>query len=205
MKVTCRSILTLPYANQLKPVAGKEGMDHVISWVYYMEEPHYIEWLKGGELVLITGLVTKEREDNNMVKLLVGHKGTGKTKQMIDLANEQVENSNGSIIFINKNSRLMYDLKYKIRVVCMEEYEHITNSDEYIGFIYGIISSDHDIETIYIDSILKHADFSLGDIPEFLSRLRVISKNYGMDFVVSLSAEKEEMIGVDFSEYEVLN
>lgn len=70
-----------------------------------------------------------------MVKLLVGHKGTGKTKQMIDLANEQVETSNGSLIFINKNSRLMYDLKYKIRVVCMEEYEHVTNSDEYIGFI----------------------------------------------------------------------
>lgn len=63
MKVTCRSILNLPYANQLKPVAGKEGMDREISWVYYMEEPHYIEWLKGGELVLITGLVTKERED----------------------------------------------------------------------------------------------------------------------------------------------
>lgn len=124
---------------------------------------------------------------------------------MIDLANDQIEQSNGSIIFINKNSRLMYDLKYKIRVVCMEEYEHITNSDEYIGFIYGIISSDHDIETIYIDSILKHADFSLGDIPEFLGRLKVISKNYGMDFVVSLSAEKEEMIGVDFSEYEILN
>lgn len=63
MKITCRSILNLPYANQLKPVAGKEGMDHVISWVYNLEEPHYIEWLKGGELVLITGLVTKERED----------------------------------------------------------------------------------------------------------------------------------------------
>lgn len=140
-----------------------------------------------------------------MVKLLIGHKGTGKTKQMIDLANTEIEQSNGSIIFINKNSRLMYDLKYRIRVVCMEEYEHITNSDEYIGFIYGIISSDHDIETIYIDSILKHADFSLGDIPEFLTRLKGISKNYGMDFVVSLSAEKEEMIGVDFSEYEVLN
>ncbi len=140
-----------------------------------------------------------------MVKLLIGHKGTGKTKQMIDLANTEIEQSNGSIIFINKNSRLMYDLKYRIRVVCMEEYEHITNSDEYIGFIYGIISSDHDIETIYIDSILKHADFSLGDIPEFLTRLKNISKNYGMDFVVSLSAEKEEMIGVDFSEYEVLN
>ena len=140
-----------------------------------------------------------------MVKLLIGHKGTGKTKQMIDLANEQIQDSKGSVIFINKNSRLMYDLKYRIRVVCMEEYEHVTNSDEYIGFLYGIISSDLDIETIYIDSILKHADFSLGDLPEFLTRLQDISKNYGMDFVVSLSAEKEEMIGVDFAEYEILN
>ena len=140
-----------------------------------------------------------------MVKLLIGHKGTGKTKLMIEYANDQVEKGHGSIIFIVKNSRLMYDLKYKIRVVSMEDFEHITNSDEYIGFLYGIISSDHDIETIYIDSILKHADFSLGDLPEFLGRLHNISKNYGMDFVVSLSADKEEMIGVDFSDYEVLN
>ena len=140
-----------------------------------------------------------------MVKVLIGHKGTGKTKLMIEMANDEVEVSNGSVIFINKNSRLMYDLKYKIRVVCMEDFEYITNSDEYIGFIYGIISSDHDIETIYIDSILKHADFSLSDLPEFPGRLKVISKNYGMDFVVSLSADKEEMVGVDFSDYEVVN
>jgi len=140
-----------------------------------------------------------------MVKLLVGHKGSGKTKQMIDLANEAVEKSSGNVIFINKNSRLMYDLKYRIRVVCMEDFEHITNSDEYIGFLYGIISSDHDIEVIYIDSILKHADFSLGDLPEFIERLKDISKNYGMNFVVSLSAEQEEMIGVNFSGCEILN
>ena len=128
-----------------------------------------------------------------MIKLLVGHKGSGKTKQMIDLANESVKDAKGSIIFINKNQRLMYDLKYRIRVICMEDFEHVTNSDEYIGFLYGVISSDHDIETIYIDSILKHADFALGDLPEFIDRLKDISKNYGMDFVVSLSAEKEEM------------
>ena len=140
-----------------------------------------------------------------MVKLLIGHKGAGKTKLMVEMANDEIERSNGSVIFINKNSRLMYDLKYKIRVVCMEDFEHITNSDEYIGFIYGIISSDHDIETIYIDSILKQADVSLGDLPEFLARLKNISKNYGMDFVVSLSAEQEEMIGVDFSDYEIVN
>ena len=72
----------------------------------------------------------------------------------------------------------MYELNYKIRVICMEDFEHITNIDEYIGFLYGIISSDHDIETIFIDSILKHADVSLGDLPVFLKRLSGISEIY---------------------------
>ncbi len=140
-----------------------------------------------------------------MVKVIIGHKGSGKTNMMISLANDQSEKVDGSVIFINRNSRLTCDLKYRIRVVCMEDFPGITDSDEYIGFIYGIISSDHDIETIYIDSILKFPNFSLGDLPRFLERLDAISKNYGMDFVVSLSADKEEMIGVDFSKYEILN
>jgi hypothetical protein len=140
-----------------------------------------------------------------MVKLLLGHKGSGKTKSMIDLANENVESSKGSIIFINKNHRLMYDLRYRIRVICMEDFEHITNSDEYIGFLYGIISLDNDIETIFIDSILKHAHISLKDLPEFLERLKDISNEYGMDFVVSISATKEEMVGVNFEGCEILN
>lgn len=139
-----------------------------------------------------------------MVKLLIGRKGTGKTKRMIQLANECVEKSDGSVIFINKNQRLMYDLKYKIRVVCMEEYEHITNSDEYIGFLYGIISSDHDIEVIFIDSILQHADVNLPDLPEFLTRLNDISEKYKIEFVVSLSAEGEEL-GEAVKDFDVLN
>lgn len=139
-----------------------------------------------------------------MVKLLVGHKGSGKTKSMIQLANDRVEKSDGNIVFINKNHRLMYDLKYKIRVVCMEEYEHITNSDEYIGFLYGIISSDHDIEVIFIDSILKHADVSISDLPEFIDRLKCISEKYGIEFIVSLSAKIEE-IGECANNCEILN
>jgi len=139
-----------------------------------------------------------------MVKLLVGRKGSGKTKSMIQLANDRVEKSDGSVVFINKNHRLMYDLKYKIRVVCMEEYEQITNSDEYIGFLYGIISSDHDIEVIFIDSILKHADVNISDLPEFLNRLKEIADKYEIEFVVSISATSEE-IGDITAEYEVLN
>lgn len=140
-----------------------------------------------------------------MVKLLVGHKGSGKTKQMIALANDGAETSHGSLVFINKNSRLTFDLSYKIRVVCMEDFPHITNSDEYIGFIYGIISSDHDIDTMFIDGILKHADVSLGNLPNFIEKLKLISNNYDLGFVVSLSAEIEEMIGVDFTGCEILN
>ncbi|MDR3365333.1 MAG: hypothetical protein LBS91_10390 [Clostridiales Family XIII bacterium] len=138
-----------------------------------------------------------------MVSLIVGHKGTGKTKMMIDLANDRAKASNGSIVFVNKNQRLMYDLTHEIRVVCMEDYEEITNSDEYIGFLYGIISGDHDIEAIFVDSILKHADVGKGDIPEFLARLKVISAQHGIDFIVSLSADLEELTG-DIADFNVL-
>jgi hypothetical protein len=140
-----------------------------------------------------------------MVKLLIGKKGTGKTKMIIELANEQVEEAKGTVVFINKNQRLMCDIKHKIRVVCMEDFPNITNSDEYIGFLYGIISGDHDIETIYIDSILKHADVNLEDIKEFLHRLSNMSKRYDIEFVVSLSAERDELSDLEFDKYEVLN
>ena len=140
-----------------------------------------------------------------MVKLLIGHKGSGKTNKMLQIANEKVKNAAGSTVFINKNHRLMYELSYRIRVICMEDFEAITNIDEYIGFLYGIISSDHDIEMIFIDSILKHADVSMGDLPDFIDRLKAISDIYDLDFIVSISAEKEEMIGVNFEGCEILN
>ena len=140
-----------------------------------------------------------------MVKLLVGHKGSGKTKTMIELANRSVEENKGSTIFINKNSRLIYDLDYKIRVVCMEDFPHITNEDEYIGFLFGIMSSDNDIETIFLDGIMRHRDFALEILPSFIEKIKVISRESGIDFVLSVSAELEEMIGVDFDNIDVLN
>ena len=139
-----------------------------------------------------------------MVQLLIGHKGSGKTNQMIQLANESIKTCDGSIVFINKNHRLMYDLKYRIRVVCMEDFEQVTNVDEYIGFLYGIISQDHDIERLFIDSILKHADVHLEDLPDFLERVNEISVKYGIDFYISLSAAREEL-GDIVNKYKVLN
>jgi len=139
-----------------------------------------------------------------MVNLLVGHKGSGKTAKMIDMANASLNEVSGSVVFINKNHRLMYDLKYRIRVVCMEDFEQVTNVDEYIGFLYGIISQDHDIERLFIDSILKHADVHLEDLPDFLERVNAISVKYGIDFYISLSAAREEL-GDIVNKYKVLN
>ncbi len=139
-----------------------------------------------------------------MVKLVVGTKGTGKTKRMIEMANQRAETSKGSLIFINKDHRLMYDLSHNIRFITMDDYEDITNSDEYIGFLYGIISSDHDIELIFIDSLLKHADINGEDVPEFLDRLRNIAEKYEKEFIVSISMERNALEQMDLDRIEIL-
>lgn len=140
-----------------------------------------------------------------MVKIIKGHKGSGKTKQIVDLANDTAHTTSGSVIFITNDQRLMYDLKYQIRVVSMEDFPHVTNADEFIGFIYGIISGDHDIEDIFIDNVLKHADFTVKDVPEFVERVKKIADHYEMNIIVSIGAEMEELQGVDFEGTELLN
>jgi KaiC/GvpD/RAD55 family RecA-like ATPase len=139
-----------------------------------------------------------------MVKLIVGRKGTGKTKIMVDSANQSCKERDGSIVFIIKDDRLKHDLDYNIRMIVMDEYDYVTNIDEYIGFIYGIISSNHDIQEIFIDSILKHADIAIRDLPEFLKRLQNISEKYAVDFIVSLSAELDEL-DASIRQYEIIN
>ena len=129
-----------------------------------------------------------------MVKLIVGRKGTGKTKIMVDSANQSAKEKDGSIVFIVKDDRLMHDLDREIRMIVMDDFEYVTNIDEYIGFIYGILSSNSDIQEIFIDSILKHADVSIRDLPEFLKRLQTISEKSDIEFIVSLSAELDERI-----------
>ena len=88
-----------------------------------------------------------------MIKLIVGHKGTGKTKMMVEMANRDIAEKDGSVVFIIKDDRLKHDLDINIRMIVMDDYEYVNNIDEYIGFIYGIMSSNHDIEVIFIDSI----------------------------------------------------
>ena len=139
-----------------------------------------------------------------MVKLLLGGKGAGKTKEMIAFANDKVEVKKGDIVFINKNDRLNFDLKYDIRLISMIEYPYIENIDGFIGFLYGIQSGNSDIESVYIDGILKYADINTENIHMFLERLNILSENSNIEFNVSLSAEKGELEKVNFDAYEIL-
>ena len=77
------------------------------------------------------------------------------------------------------------------------DFPTITNTDEYIGFLYGMYSSNHDIECIFIDGILKHADISLENIPEFIERLKKLSSECNIDFYVSISAAKDDLSAVN--------
>lgn len=140
-----------------------------------------------------------------MVNLLTGPKGSGKTQQMIDLANKAVKDCNGNIVFIKKSHRDTFSLAFDIRAICMADYEVITNTDEYIGFLYGMVSSNHDIEAIFIDGILKHANISLENMPTFIERLKKISKDCGIEFYVSVSAKNEELADVDLTDCKILN
>ncbi len=139
-----------------------------------------------------------------MVKLMLGRKGSGKTKMMIDLANDTVQTSKGSIVFINNDKSLTQELSYRMRVVCAEDYQYAGTADEFTGFILGIISSDHDIETIFIDSITKHANISINNLQGFVESLDKLSKLHEVDFVVSISAEANEVDDLA-NKYEVLN
>ena len=132
-----------------------------------------------------------------MVNLLTGPKGSGKTQQMIEQANKQAKECRGNVVFIKKTHRDTASVAFDIRTICMDDFPSITNTDEYIGFLYGMYSSNHDIECIFIDGILKHAYISLENIPEFIERLKKLSSECNIDFFVSISAAKDDLSAVN--------
>ena len=127
-----------------------------------------------------------------MVQLIVGEKGKGKTKILLDKANAEVKNANGSVVYLDKSTKHMYELNNKIRLIDVMEYG-IENSDEFVGFIRGIVSQDHDLEVMYLDSFLKLAGLEGEDISATLAELDQVSTKYHVNFVLSISMDGEEL------------
>ena len=126
-----------------------------------------------------------------MVQIIAGRKGKGKTKHLLERANTAIKEANGSIVYLDKSSKHMYELNNRIRLINVNEYP-IYSSEGFIGFICGIISQDHDLETMFFDSFLKLSSLEDGDISETISILDKISEKYHVTFVLSISMDLDE-------------
>lgn len=129
-----------------------------------------------------------------MVQIIAGRKGKGKTKHLLDMANDSIKKAIGSIVYLDKSSKHMYELNNRIRLINVNEFP-ITTSQGFVGFISGIISQDHDIETMFLDSFLKLACLEGEDISETIATLENLSAKYDVNFVLSVSMDGGEMPG----------
>ncbi len=144
------------------------------------------------ETELFGDIYQKSKEETAMVQLIVGKKGKGKTKQLLDKVNGAIKAAEGNIVYLDKSSKHMYELNNKVRLIDVSGYP-IKNADEFIGFVCGIVSQDHDLQEMYLDSFLKNAKLEGKDITDALHQLKEISEAYKINFVLSVSMDKEEI------------
>ena len=140
-----------------------------------------------------------------MVYLVTGARGSGKTQQMIELANEKVKTSNGNVVFIKKSHKDTYTVDFNIRVIRMADYPDVLTLEEFVGFLYGMAAGNHDIEAVFIDSVLKQANITLESLAAFLHKLNKISTENNIDFYLSISADKKDIPGIDSSDCTVVS
>ena len=127
-----------------------------------------------------------------MVQLIVGREGKGKTKQLLDKVNTEVKTIAGNVVYLDKSTKHMFELNNKIRLINVADYM-ISNSDEFVGFICGIISQDHDLQQMYFDSFLKISCLVGQSIENVIDKLEAISKEFNVDFVLSVSLDEHEL------------
>ena len=121
-----------------------------------------------------------------MIQLIVGEKGKGKTKVLLDRANSEIKTAHGTIVYLDKNTKHMYELNNRIRLIDVSSFD-LKSSENFIGFIYGILSQDHDLEQMYLDSFLTIAATDEEHVNEMLDRLSAISEKFNVTFVISAS------------------
>ena len=127
-----------------------------------------------------------------MVQFIVGKEGKGKTKHLLDKVNTEIKDAQGNVVYLDKSTKHMFELNNKIRLIDVPEYL-VTDSDEFIGFICGIISQDHDLQKMYFDSFLKISHLEDQDITPTVEKLEKISKIFDVNFILSISKDEDEL------------
>ncbi|WP_026506026.1 hypothetical protein [Butyrivibrio sp. NC3005] len=127
-----------------------------------------------------------------MVQLIVGKKGKGKTKCLLEKVNSEVKSILGDVVFLDKNTSHMYELNNKVRLIVVPDFM-IDTEEEFVGFIAGIISQDHDLQQVYVDSFLNVSGIGEGGILPIIEKLEKFSDNFHIDFILSISMDETEL------------
>ncbi len=126
-----------------------------------------------------------------MIKLIVGKKGSGKTKALIDMVNTALGTTNGSVVCIEKGNKLNFEINYKCRLIDTDEYL-VTDGQSLFGFIAGILASNHDVTDIFVDSALKICKNNENEFDIFLNELEALVKTHEINCVITSSLAVEE-------------
>lgn len=131
-----------------------------------------------------------------MVRLIVGNKGKGKTTEILAKANEAIKEATGSVVYLDKSSKHMYDLHRNIRLIDVSRFP-IANSEQFVGFVCGIISQDHDLQEMYLDGFLKCTKLGEDDIDEInatITELDAVSTAFNIDFYISATIDVDSLV-----------
>ncbi|MBQ3114556.1 MAG: hypothetical protein IJC06_00315 [Clostridia bacterium] len=126
-----------------------------------------------------------------MIKILMGEKGSGKTKAFIDMVNKASDVENGNVVCITRDNRHLFDLKSKVRMSDISDFS-IKSYASLAGFISGIVSRDYDITHIFIDSITKLTGLPVAQSDEFFNDIEAIAQKFNIKFTITVSADKKE-------------
>lgn len=127
-----------------------------------------------------------------MVEIIAGDKGKGKTKYLITKANDSALLSNGSIVFLDKNYKHVYELSNRIRMICMPEF-HIDDFSMFCGFLYGIVSQNQDLEWLFLDSFLTIAHVEPDELERAVVFLRNFAEARNINIVLSIAVGQDKL------------
>ena len=126
-----------------------------------------------------------------MLKLIIGVKGTGKTKTLISMVNEAVDASHGDVVCIEKGTKLRFDIKYQARLINTEEY-YIEDARSLAGFIAGILASNHDVTELFVDSALKICNNDVAEFEKLVEKIDKLTADSNVKIVFTVSLPVEE-------------
>ncbi len=126
-----------------------------------------------------------------MLKLIIGAKGSGKTKTLIDLVNTAIKNTDGSVVCIEKGDKLKFDISYHCRLIDTDQYG-VNDSELLYGFVAGILASNHDVSDLFIDSALKICKNDRDSFDEFVVKVEKLVNDNGVNCVMTSSLPAEE-------------